>query len=173
MQNHQSSNRYSIHMWVRISLTFGVLFLSSFSLMAKDKKTLKVQVVDTQTNQREFTQYIPGTAGKATTNCNGNATIYGGGGTATANGTSNCTTTSTPGQAPGVVRRSIEQVHVRAVTPNGRHITLWCQPGIRRCSKLEPGFYSAEISGNSVWMLVYDLDGTTTHKVKFRFEGGW
>jgi hypothetical protein len=143
----------------------------------KDKQTLKLQVVDTQTSQREFSQYIPGTAARGSTNCNGNsttnATLYGAGGTATTYGTANCTTTSTAGQAPSVVRHSVEQVHVQAVTPDGRHITLGCQPGFRRCTKLSPSFYSAKLAGNSVWMHVYDLDGITTHTVKYRFEGSW
>ena len=144
------------------------------ALKAKEKPTIEIQVVDTLTSQREYTQYIPGTAGSSATNCNGNATVYGtGGGNATINGTQNCTTTTNPGRAPSTVQRSIEQTHVQALMPDGRHITLWCQQGFRRCAKLTPGSYSAELEGNSVWMKVYDLDGTTTHKIKYRFEGGW
>ena len=154
-------------------LTIG-FFALGLTLPAKDKPKVKIQVVATQTSERQFTQYIPGTPSASTTDCNSNATVYGtGGGTATANGTTNCTTTTTPGRAPGTVRRSIEQTHVRGIMPDGRHITLWCQQGFRRCSKLTPGTYSAELDGNTVWMQVYDLDGTTTHRVKYRFEGGW
>jgi hypothetical protein len=99
--------------------------------------------------------------------------VYGIGGTATANGTTNCQTTTTPGRPPSTVQRSIEQTHVRAVLPDGRHVTLWCQPGFRRCSKLEPGTYMGELDGNSVWMQVYELDGRKTHRIKYRFEGSW
>jgi len=144
------------------------------ALTPKDKPTIEIQVVDTLTSQREYTQYIPGTAGNSTTNCNGNATVYGtGGGNATINGTENCRTRTNPGTAPSTVQRSIEQAHVQALMPDGRHITLWCQQGFRRCAKLTPGSYSAELEGNSVWMKVFDLDGTTTHKIKYHFEGGW
>jgi hypothetical protein len=141
--------------------------------MAKDKSITNIQVLDTQTSEREYNQYIPGTSGTSSTNCSSNANVYGTGGIATANGTTNCTTTSTPGSAPTFVRHSIEQEHVRAVLPDGRHITLWCQAGFRRCAKLEPGDYSAEISGNTVRMVVFELDGVKTHKIKFRFAGGW
>jgi hypothetical protein len=158
---------------MRATLTIG-FFALGLALLAKDKPKLNIRVVDTHTSEREYTQYTPGTSARSSTNCDSSATVYGtGGGTATANGTTNCTTTTTPGRAPTAVQRSIEQTHVRAIMPDGRHITLWCQQGFRRCSKLEPGSYSAELAGNSVWMKVYDLDGTTTHKVKYRFEGGW
>ena len=157
----------------RLALTIGFLGLG-LALFAKDKPKISNQVVDTQTTERQFTQYIPGRQGSSTTNCNGNATVYSTGrGTAIADGTTNCATTTTPGRAPGTVQRSIEQTHVRAVMPDGRHITLWCQPGFRRSSKLEPGSYTAELAGNSVWMQVYELDGKTTHRTKYRFEGGW
>ncbi len=57
--------------------------------------------------------------------------------------------------------------------PHGRHVTLWCQAGFRRGSNLPPGSYTGEIAGNTIWMLVYDLNGMTAHRVKYRFEGGW
>jgi hypothetical protein len=149
-------------------------FALGLTLLAKDKPKLNIQVVDTQTSEREFTQYIPGTPATSTTNCDSNATVYGtGGGTAIGNGTKISTTKTTPGRPASTVQNSIEQTHVRAIMPDGRHITLWCQQGFRRCSKLTPGSYSGELAGNSVWMQVYDLDGTTKHKIKYRFEGGW
>lgn len=149
-------------------------FLFGVVLLAKDKPTVTIQVVDTQSSQRQFTYQVPGTPAKSTTNCDSNATVYGTTtGNATVNGTANCTTTTTPGAAPRTAQRSIEQKHVQAIMPDGRHVTLWCQQGFRRCSKLSPGSYSAELDGNSVWMQVYDLDGATKHKVKYQFEGGW
>lgn len=114
---------------MRLSLVFPIVWLGT-TLLAKDKLAVSIQVMDTQTSEREYTQYIPGTAAKSTTNCDSNATVYGtGAGSATANGTTNCTTTTTPGRAPSTVQRSIEQTHVRAVMPDGRHVTLWCQAG--------------------------------------------
>ena len=158
---------------MRVTLIIG-FFVWSLALLAKDRPTLQIQVVDTQTSQREFTQYIPGTPAESTTNCDSSATVYGtGSGTARVNGTTNCTTTTTPGRAPRTVLNSIEQTHVRGIMPGGGHITLWCQQGFRRCSKLTPGSYTSELAGNSIWIQVYDLDSKTKHKIKYRFEGGW
>ena len=140
---------------------------------ARDDPRAIIQVVDSRATERYFNQYIPGTAGHSSTNCNGNATVYGGGGIATANGTTNCQTTTTPGRAPTTIQRSIEQMHVLAVMPDGRRITLWCQAGFRRCNNLLPGSYETEIKGNTVWVYTHDLDGITEHRVKYRFVGGW
>lgn len=142
-------------------------------LTAKDKPKVTIKVVDSQASERAYTQYIPGTPGNSTTGCNSNATVYGSGGTATANGTTNCTTTTNPGSSARTVQRAIQQEHVRAIMPDGKHITLWCQAGFRRCSALSPGSYLAELSGNTVWIEGVDLDGVTKHKVKYRFVGGW
>lgn len=148
-------------------------FVFALVLVAKDKPRIDLKVVDTQTSEKEYMQYVPGTPAKSTTNCDSSATVYGGGGIATGNGTTNCTTTTTPGTAPTTVRRSIEQAHVRAIMPDGRRVTLWCQQGFRRCSNLSPGTYTTELDGNSVWIEVFELDGVKKHKIKYRFEGGW
>lgn len=156
---------------MRATLAMGLIGLGT--LFAKDKPAVNIQVVDTQTSERSFTQYIPGTAATSMTNCNSNASAYGTGSLATAYGTTNCMTTTNPGTAPRTVQRSIQQAYVRAVLPDGRHIRLWCQAGFRRCSNLSPGSYAAELSGNTVWVQAYDLDGIKHHKVKYRFSGGW
>jgi hypothetical protein len=84
---HMLRNRsFGIINYVRVALTIG-FFVLALALLAKDKPTLNIQVVDTQTSQREYTQYIPGTPARSTTNCDSNATVYGaGGGTATPTG---------------------------------------------------------------------------------------
>jgi hypothetical protein len=145
---------------MRVTLTTG-FFALAIALLAKDKPTIKIQVVETQTSQREFAMYYPGTPAKSTTNCDIHET------------TADFTTTTTPGREPSTVINSIEQAHVKAIMQDGRHVTLWCQHGVRRCKKLTPGYYNAELAGNSVWIQVYDLDGTTMHKIKYRYEGGW
>ena len=151
-----------------------ILAIVSIVAFAKDKQLMPLQVVDTETSQREFTQFIPGTQSTSSTSCSSNASVYGTGmGSATAMGSTNCTTSTVPGQRPTTVLRSIEQVHVQAIMPDGRHLTLWCQAGFRHCSRLTPGRYRAELAGNSVFMEVYDLDGTTKHRIKYRFEGEW
>jgi len=68
--------------------------------------------------------------------------------------------------------RSVPQVHVRAIMSDGKHITLWCQPGFRVCPTLNAGHYDAYVNGNSVWIYGRDLGGKE-HKAKYRYEGDW
>jgi hypothetical protein len=150
-----------------------VFLIAATAALAKDKPQITIQVIGTDTSTRQFTYYVPGTNGHADTNCNSNATaIDVGGGMTTANGTTNCTTTTTPGTPASTGVRNIPQAHVHAIMPDGTHITLWCQSGFRRCNTLNAGNYSAEIDGNSVWMFGHDLDGKE-HKIKYHYVGGW
>lgn len=156
----------------RATSALFLLLLSTIAL-AKDKPRITIQVVDTQTSTRERTYYVPGTNAQSRTNCDSNATAIDlGGGMASANGTTNCTTTTTPGRPASTGVRYIPQAHVHAVMPDGTHVTLWCQQGFRRCETLNTGSYVAEIDGNSVWMYGHDLSGKE-HKVKYRYVGGW
>jgi hypothetical protein len=141
---------------------------------AKHRQTviIEIQVVDAQTSKRYYTYSMPGTAAESTTNCDTSATATDLGGTVTANGTTNCTTTTTPGRPPQTVVGSIPQVHVRAIMPDGRHVTMWCQQKFRRCSALNAGTYAAEVRGNAVWIHGHDLDGTE-RRVKYLYVGGW
>jgi hypothetical protein len=148
------------------------VLLVAMSAYAGDGKQVTVQVVNTQTSERQYSYYVPGTAGSSHTNCDTNATANTYGNSTNVNGTTNCTTTSTPATAPQRIDRSIAQAHVFAIMPNGMHITLWCQAGFRRCSTLEPGPYTAEIKGDSVWMYTSRLDGKQ-QKIKYHFVGGW
>lgn len=150
-----------------------MVLLSLNAALAKDKPRIAVEVVETQTTERQVTYTVPGSASHSITNCNGNATAINlGGSMATASGNSNCTTTTTPGRPPRNVVSSIEQTHVRVIMPDGRHATLWCQGGFRSCHTLEAGHYDAQVDGNTVWMYTYDLGGKE-HKTKYRYEGGW
>lgn len=156
----------------RAASALCVLLLSTVTL-AKDHPRITIRVVDTQTSTREHTYYIPGTNAQSSTNCDSNATAIDlGGGMASANGTSNCTTTTTPGRPASTGVRYIPQANVHAIMPDGAHITLWCQSGFRRCETLSAGAYAAELDGNSVWIFARDLDGKE-RKVKYRYVGGW
>lgn len=149
------------------------LLLCATASQAKEKPKVRIEVVDTQSSTRQFTYYVPGTNGRSTTNCDDNATAIDlGGGVATANGTTNCTTTSTPGSPASTGVRNIPQAHVHAIMPDGTHVTLWCQSGFRHCSTLNAGYYAAEVDGNSVWVYGRDLGGKE-HKVKYHYVGGW
>jgi hypothetical protein len=121
--------------------TLIVYFLAlAISAIAKDKPRIMIQVVGTDASTRQVTYYVPGTNGHSETNCDGNATaIDVGGGVTTANGTTKCTTTTTPGTPATTGVRNIPQAHVHAILPDGRHITLWCQAGWRKCDTLSAG----------------------------------
>src|SRR2546429_6033744 len=148
----------------RISTTLVVLCLASAAL-AKDKPRVTVQVVETETSERQSSYVVPGTESKSTTTCNKSAseTVY-----AKDNGrtvkeavdtdsTSTCTTTARPATPPTTQVRSIRQENVEAIMADGTHVTLWCQAGFRQCISLNAGYYSAEGDGNTVWMVIRDL----------------
>lgn len=153
-------------------LSLLVLIAITSSAYASDHRQLTIQVVDTRTSERQYSYYVPGTAAKSTTDCDSNAIANSSGSVTNINGTTNCTTTTTPGTAPQRIDGSIAQAQVHAILPDGMHASLWCQAGFRRCSILQPGPYTAEIKGNSVWVYTFQLDGKP-HKVKYHFVGGW
>jgi hypothetical protein len=146
----------------------------------------ELQVVETQTSQRQFTTTIPGTAGTSETRCNtnGNDSVYGTSNGGTVNGTirtnssTNCTTTSEPGTPPTSFDESIAQEYVRVIWPSGLHSTLWCQAGFRHCFALAPGTYAAEPRFdrgghlNAVWIYT-DGQGGKVNKIKYTPVGGW
>jgi hypothetical protein len=42
---------------------------------------------------------------------------------------------------------------------------IWCQSGVRRCLSLAPGFYEAELKGDS--LSVWAQQGEKTRKIKY------
>jgi hypothetical protein len=56
--------------------------------------------------------------------------------------------------------------------PDGRHVTLWCQKGLRKCANLDAGTYQAELDGNSVWVSATEFSGKID-KIKYKYVGGW
>jgi hypothetical protein len=77
-----------------------------------------------------------------------------------------------PGAFPvgGVADIAQENVHVII---DGVHVNLSCQAGgWHKCAGLQPGYYNAEIKGDSVWVYCGDLGGKE-HKIKYRNAGGW
>jgi hypothetical protein len=158
----------------RLSATLVVL-LFACAAFAKEKPRVNVQVVETQTSDRQYTSTVAGTAGTSTTTCNanGNQTVYGTSrgstvkGAVNTNSTSTCTTTSRPATPPTTQVRSIRQEHVQAIMEDGTHVTLWCQAGLRKCVSLHTGAYSAEVDGNTVWIYIRDLSGKE-QKLKYK-----
>ena len=154
----------------------GLILVSSLRAFAGEKPRINIQVVGTENSQRQYTYTVAGTAAKTTTSCdtNANKTEYNTRheSDTTLSGNTTCTTTSQPGTPATTQVRSIAQENVHAVMPNGEHVTLWCQTGLRRCDSLPAGSYSAEVKGNTMWIYVADLDGTE-HKVKYKAAGYW
>jgi len=156
----------------RATSAFCFLLLAT-AAVGKDKPKITIQVVDTQASERQYSYVVPGTAAQSTTNCNSNATAMAiGDNMTTANGTTNCRTTTTPGRPARTVVNSIPQEHVHAIMPEGTHVTLWCQRGFRQCRYLNPGTYAAQLSGDTLWVYGHDLGGKE-HKIKYHAAGGW
>ena len=144
---------------------------------AKDKPTIKIRVVETQSSIQETTRQIPGKAEEATTKCVtqppvGPGQLDPGIILGTPGGTTTCKTTTTPAVAPRDRVISTEQENVFAVMPDGKHITIWCQRGFRRCASLDAGTYVAQVDGDTVLMQVPDLSGKM-QKIKYRYAGRW
>jgi len=152
-----------------------VIMSISLPLLAKDKPTLTIQVVDSNSWQRDVAIHHAGTASQTNCNTSGNTngtvtdtSVY-----ATTNSTTDCTTT--PGHAPYTSHVYIAQDTTHAIMPDGTHVLLWCQRGFRKCSSLTPGTYQAEADGdNALRVYVYSL---VTHnpqgKIKYRVTGTW
>jgi hypothetical protein len=151
----------------------SALWLTAGFSFAKEKPETVINVIGTDTSERPVAYTTPGTASQSTSNCSGNATAVSlGVGVAAANGTTACTTTTMPGMPARMIAGNIPQTHVRAIMSDGKHIMLWCQPGFRACSGLEPGYYNVQLDGNNVFVLAHDLGGKA-HRIKYRYEGGW
>lgn len=158
------------------SLAVTLLVVTSSASFAKDKPKITIEVVNSETSQRQYTYTTPGRKGTAQTNCTTNGTTsgtindYGVGPiqtNSTGNANTNCTTTTTAARPPQTRTESITQEHVYAILPDGRHVILWCQQGYRRCDDLQPGSYEAEIDGNSLFVFVHELSGKE-RKIKYR-----
>src|SRR6266849_2471683 len=163
-----------------------ILVISLAALaFGKDKPTITIQIVDSQSSTRQFSYTTPGRAGTSNTTCNtngtadtyGNATSYGNNtnysGSTNLNANTACSTTSTAPTPPQTHVGNIAQEHVHAIMPDGSHIALWCQAGFRRCANLRPGTYTAEIDGGSS-LRIYAVDlSQKVHKIKYRDVGGW
>ena len=158
----------------RLSTMLVVLCFAG-TAFAKEKPRVTVQVLDSQTSEKQYTYTVAGTDGKSTTTCttNGTQTLYGkdNGRTVRAavdtNSTQTCTTTARPATPPSTQVRSIRQENVEAILADGTHVTLWCQQGWRTCVSLKAGYYSAQVDGNTVWMYIRDLSGKE-QKLKYK-----
>jgi hypothetical protein len=152
----------------------AVLVVAS-AAFAKEKPRVTVQVVEAQTSAREIPYTVAGSPAVSKTTCNenGSQTIYAKDngktvkGVVDTNKTSSCTTVSQPATPATTQIRSIRQENVQAIMADGTRVTLWCQQGFRKCVSLEPGNYSAEVDGNTVWIYIRDLSGKES-KLKYK-----
>jgi hypothetical protein len=151
----------------------------SIAACAKDKPTFRIQVVGTDAWQRDVSIYHPATNSTSSTNCDTNGTVddntYGNTTNGSLNAQTNCTTTTKPGSPAYVSHGNIQQESVHAIFPNGRHVTLWCQAGFRKCDNLAAGTYEAEPDGDeAVRIYVYSpVSHKLMGKVKYRVAGFW
>jgi len=150
----------------------SVVITSALVVAKEPPKVITVQVVTSKASSREFATTLPGNQGTSHTNCDTSATGTSIGNNTNVNGTTSCTTTTTPATPPRTIVNSIAQEHVYAIMPDNSHVTLWCQAGFRRCSYLQPGFYTSEVKGNSLFIHAHDLSGKE-FKVKYHAVGGW
>jgi hypothetical protein len=156
---------------MRHLLSLLLLFLA-LPCLASSGITMTIQVVGNETTERHWTQYVPGQASRSQTNCTGSTTAINSGVLTTANGDSTCSTTSAAGYSAHAIDHAVEQTRVQAILPNGSHVQLWCQAGIRHCAQLSPGTYSAQVKGDKAWVYIYRIDGTL-RKIKYRSAGVW
>lgn len=155
------------------AMLFSFLALSSLTMLAKDKgEVITIQVLNTDAWEKTIAIRHRGTKGASNTNCNTNGSVSdpAGTGTASVDANTNCTTTTTPGTEPYTTTRNIQQETVRAVLPNGRNVTLWCQKGWRSCMNLPEGSYKAQVDGgDTLWIFVPQLNNTEK-RVKYRLQ---
>lgn len=152
---------------MRRILIIGVSLLSAF-VFGKDKPIVTIQIISSQASVRESTTVVPATAGKSTTDCDTTGHVN----DDRISANTNCTTKTAPGQPAQTLVNRTQEEHVRAIMPNGDHVVLWCQEGLRRCVSLEPGSYEAELKGDAAWVYTHDLAGKL-RKTKYRAVGGW
>ena len=135
-----------------------VILLAASSAFGKERPRVTIHVVDAETSARESSYTVAGKPGVSQTNCSTSSTqsTYGKDNgrtvrsTTTKDGSLSCTTVSQPATGPTTRVRSIRQENAQAVMEDGRNVTLWCQQGVRKCVPLAPGYYSAELDGNTV-----------------------
>lgn len=81
--------------WVHLVRTL-IFFIATTPCLAAGPIVMKIQVVDTIASEKHVSHYVQGTSSHSNTNCNSNATAVGYGNSASANGTTDCTTTQLP-----------------------------------------------------------------------------
>jgi|GEM_PF-1093445 len=169
----------------RVGWLVLLLVLPAF---AKDRPTITIRVLGSSAWNRPHTIILPGSPGtpsQSSTNCNTDATAQDYGSMTSINGRTNCTTTTTPGEAPTpptAITREIPQVELHALMPDESQVVLWCQVRLRNCQNLLAGKYAAEVEKDSVWVYVtsyaespkYGADGkqlprkTKADRIKYR-----
>ena len=147
----------------------GLILLFAHSCFGKDKPTITIRVVTSKASTRDFSYFVPATAGKSTTNCDTTGSVSDGG---YINANTDCTTKTTPGTPAHTETNYIQQKHIYVILPNSEHVVLWCQDGWRRCADLVQGSYEAEVKGDSAWLYTHDLSGKV-HKIKYHATGTW
>jgi hypothetical protein len=145
------------------------LLLVTVPCLASDPVSMKIQVVDTSVTETQSNTGVSGYAGHSSTRCD-NPVGYGN--SSSSRPSTNCSNTGISAGAGHSADKSILQINVHAVLPDGTHVTLWCQTSLRHCSALSPGEYVADVKGNDAWIHLPKMDGSAD-KIKYRSIGGW
>lgn len=151
------------------------LFLTS-GVIAKEKPKIAIRVVSAEIVQQEYVATTAAVAGTSSTGCRTSKTLGDAIATGIPVGTTQCETESTPGKPAEKVLQSLPETHVRVILPNaddGKKVILWCRKDIlSRCEVPAAGVFRAEVSGNTVWIYVPDLEGKE-HKIRYDYLGTW
>ena len=140
------------------------LFLSAVAL-GKEKQLINIEVVESQSIEHVISQLDPGTAPTRVTDCQANPPVISGN---MVYSTADCTTTTTPGNPMRVQTTRVAQEKVLIKMPDGSQLTALCKD---HCYHLERGSYSAEISGNDLWIYSYEPLSHKERKAKYRATG--
>jgi hypothetical protein len=170
---------------MRTTVILLILLLSIKSGFAAKRKAFQIEIVKAEQTLRTSTYTVPGTPSRSDTKCGGTAETTGT--TSTVN--ADCQTTTTPGQAPASGAMYHYAEDIRVVMPDGSHLTVWCQQGLRACLHLKAGKYWAERDGDKIWIYcsysdqeLFDETGMSpgqrkanneTVKIKYHVVGTW
>lgn len=123
---------------------------------AKDKQVITIQVLRSRTTYDTRNYVIPGTPATSDTQCQSSGRYDPN--TGSANGTTNCQTTTSPATEPetATTRRFVLQTNI--VMPDGTHRLLMCHQGEYHCRLLIPGTFEAELKGNGKYLSVFVLN---------------
>jgi|SRR5450755_590853 hypothetical protein len=68
---------------------------------------------------------------------------------------------------------SSTSVSTHVILTDGAHVSLWCSNWARRCWRLNPGTYKADVNFDKGVVWVYAKKNGKTQRIKYRVSGNW